>query len=923
MSYLAVVALVATLDLAASAGLIDNPIVGDRLRYLDGSHWTASMASTSKYPKGLKIPAKVPGDLISDLYASGLIGNPLYELNWLNSSIWDDNVWTYSTSFKANSKTLLVFDGIKMGAIIKVNGVEIGRATDQFLRYSFRLNRPGLLKDSGNTLDVFFPGSSLHCNGRWMSCTGGWDWAPYTNTQQEGAKTFTKGIWKSVYTVDIATAAIESFVPHVFYQGSHPVLPLEDNTHAGFKVVARVHVWAPVATKATLKIEGSWGAAMKQDFNLPAGSSNVTLSLMARAQSIKLWWPTGLGAQHMFMVNASLSLDGNRSIETSRRIGFKHVALVTGNDTDPSYVANATDQEGSDSHGMMFRVNGAAIMSKGANMIPMEEMEGWMDADAHTVLVKSAVEAKMNTLRVWGGGMFLPDAWYDACDELGILVFHDMQYAQDGHSPQGSAEEDAELRHNIRRLSHHPSIMVWDGCNECIVKMNTSTAIYATFVMTVVAEEDASRAIWPSCPALGWSTGVHKLNSLPNGNILTTPDSKPWIETHGPYQHGTGFPAVNGATKLYMFDSNIPLKIQESPTGFAVENIFASEFGAVVMSSFESMSPTLAPEHWSLHAGQPSDKCSGGFAQECEGSNVMAQRNYPCDNLIYVYFGYQNLNVTGEMPFKKQLFECMIAQALNVKQDIESRMGTNTYGVLVWQLNEIWPTGGWGSLEYGNPRFPGQVIGGRWKPLHYWYRNTLFADVTATCGNGGHCYIRNDKPIPFKGSLTLSSISFSDGEVSVLLNHSVTLPAGAGALQWFQSDAVAAINGSTHVLQARVTGSDGSLMSLNTIPFATPEKMMLSKSNVAVSASTTSDGQMIAHVKTDAVAMYVTLTTLAHGRFEDNSFLVLPPGRDVKFYPQESPHQSLGECRSAFATSLRVEDVSAYRTVDSWAEIII
>merc|ERR1712151_385605 len=103
----------------------------------------------------------------------------------------------------------------------------------------------------------------------------------------------------------------------------------------------------------------------------------------------------------------------------------------------------------------------------------------------------------------------------------------------------------------------------------------------------------------------------------------------------------------------------------------------------------------------------------------------MAQRNYPCDNFIYVYFGKegQNFNVTGEMNFKK-------------------RMSQNTFGIIVWQYNEIWPTGGWGSIEYGNPHFPGQVIGGRWKPLQYWYRKSLFTDIVSTCGQDGWCYVR-------------------------------------------------------------------------------------------------------------------------------------------------------------------------------------
>ena len=98
-----------------------------------------------------------------------------------------------------------------------------------------------------------------------------------------------------------------------------------------------------------------------------------------------------------------------------------------------------------------------------------------------------------------------------------------MQYAQQGHAPLATAEQDAELRHQIRRLSSHPSIIMWDGCNECRVIMNTPTGIYATFVLTVVAEEDKSRSIWPSCPALGWTKGVDRLTVRPNGNTLETP----------------------------------------------------------------------------------------------------------------------------------------------------------------------------------------------------------------------------------------------------------------------------------------------------------------------------------------------------------------------------------------------------------------
>ena len=110
------------------------------------------------------------------------------------------------------------------------------------------------------------------------------------------------------------------------------------------------------------------------------------------------------------------------------------------------------------------------------------------------------------------------------------------------------------------------------------------------------------------------------------------------------------------------------------------------------MSSFESMSATLQPVHWGLHGGQAADNCSSTsiFDKICTGKNVMAQRNYPCDNLVYVYFGYTVPEVVGEALFKKQLYMCMLSQALHIKGDIEARRGRNQIGTIIWQLNEIW-----------------------------------------------------------------------------------------------------------------------------------------------------------------------------------------------------------------------------------------
>ena len=687
----------------------------DSSRYI-GEPWTRCHRVRGGPEVSLSIPARVPGDLISDLQAAGQIGDPYFEKTWLNSSIWHDHLWTYTVRFAASQKViscarsggqvLLVFDGIKMGAHISLDGKPLGIAADQFLRYTFDVTSIIAAVDANaeHTLNVSFD-PMIDVDGRFAACTGGWDWAPYSHTYAGGAHTFSKGIWKSVYLSATwpTSAAILHVVPQITYRGSYPTARLADGAHAGFNVSVRVHLSVRTATQGTLVLTTAWhpGASVRKKVALPAGESNATLHSSASADEIELWWPNGVGnRQQLYNLTVAFvpagAADGSkRMVNASRSVGFRYIALVTGNDTDPSYVASAATSEGTSSHGMFVRVNGVPIYARGANVIPMEELEGRLSAKAHEVMVDAAVASRFNMLRVWGGGMFLPDAFYDACDARGLLVYHDMQYAQSGHAPRASKMQELELRHAIRRLSAHPSIALWDGCNECQVVMSTPTAIYATFVMTVVAQEDASRAIWPSCPALGWTSGVRMLDALPNGHNLTTPKTKATIETHGPYLHGSGFPAVNGDPKLLVFKPSVPIRVSSAPTGIGLPNVFASEFGAAVMSSFESMAPTLAPEHWGLHGGQPDDECPGGFERHCTGPNVMAERNYPCDNLIDVYFGTQPagyFNRTGEAVFKRQLYQCMLAQAIHMKADIETRRSKNEIGLLVWQFNEIWPT---------------------------------------------------------------------------------------------------------------------------------------------------------------------------------------------------------------------------------------
>ena len=278
----------------------------------------------------------------------------------------------------------------------------------------------------------------------------------------------------SVYLLPVAagTAAIAQFVPHTFYAGSHPVSRLADGAHEGFGVHCRVDLWSGAAgAKGTIYVKGGWPGAMvvSQPVSLAAGTSTVNLTLgAAQTLQARLWHPNGHGEQMRYSITATFTpatatttaAEASTST-TSRKLGFRHVALVTVNDTDSAIAAKAATQDGSGQLTMFFRVNGAPMFARGANKIPMELLDGRMSAAGHRRLVQSAADANFNMLRVWGGAIFEPRAFYDACDEFGVMSYHDMMFASGEigtYTPADFAVVQQELQYQIKRLGHHPSI---------------------------------------------------------------------------------------------------------------------------------------------------------------------------------------------------------------------------------------------------------------------------------------------------------------------------------------------------------------------------------------------------------------------------------------------------------------------------------
>lgn len=1002
---------------SGGGGLLDPPLLADggAPLLLDGEEWILNSIDGA-----FTVSSTVPGDIVSDLWRGGIIGDPIKDVNWRDESNGWARGWRYErkfiiepgTSLDGASSALLVLDGLKMSADVYVNNVMISGkgVVDQHLRYEFEISHLLFSPGAQNNLSVVFPFPSedkRNDEGRFMAASGAWDWSPVSNVSTPGGLPYLSfGIWKSVYIVPVKTLSLHSLVVHVFYGPSaqpgnstpYPITPLVDDTAGPWTVRATANVVSGpdgLADGGILMVLGEWGNNTPSMVPIgalaPNSTAAITLDIFVPAGTVRLWWPNGVNGivgsqQPLYQVSASIILRGASvpSIVDFRKIGFRVVAIVTDDDSNPNLLQNKTGSGGLTTR---LRVNGASIWARGSNAIPLDEFAGRADADAYSLHVESAAMAGMNILLIWGGGIWQYSAFYDACDAFGILLYQDLMYSAEGraaHMCQETETQRQEITHNVRRLGSHPSIAMWASSNEL-----GGGGLLSSFAMATVVAEDTSRPVWPASPSSGWATGVDRLFSRPTGeplgvHLASPPEENstiqtgvyymgfqgevatvnngsecsslcgnttgcvvanlqgsscqmrgfgfpvsPWgvtwceaawpldsimplplppapctIETHGPYTGGSGWPAINsGDSKtVYPFNSNVPPSLpipgSQGKYGTSSPGLFTSEFGATSFSSFESMSATLSPQNWGAHG------------------DALYWRSYSQDNIIVSYFGPNavNLSVVGDAAaFSRQLLLSQLASALLIKQTTETMRATNNFGLLLWQLGEIYPTGGWGSLEYSGPRgYPGQVLGGRWKPLHNLLASTLFTDVFIACGAEGQCYVKNDSPIHeiSSGTVILELVSLVSGEPAAQATRlPIKLSLGPAAISFFcaadgsllgpctpwstlLSSASCKSDASDCILFASVVDNgSGDLLASNQCLLAPPSAFLpilrLPGISFKLEQPPPPVGSPIrVSVSAESPALFVTLTTLAQGHFDNNAFF-LSPGKpvDVLFIP--------------------------------------
>ncbi len=455
--------------------------------------WTLTPAPEADVPVDQPVPATVPGCVHTDLLAAGLIPDPYdgdneAKLGWIGES-----GWSYETTFawtdEGASNVDLVCEGLDTVATVTLNGVRLGQTAN--MHRSYRLPATEALREGENRLTVEFEsplryaernrelvGDRPHAYQhpinqiRKMACNFGWDWGPTL---------ITAGIWRPIGLDTWSQARLASVRPVVSVDGT--VVVRADLERAGDQPLLLTATVAGVRASVTVE-------------------QDVELSLTV--PDPKVWWPHGHGDQPLYKLDVTLStLDGTELDRWTRRIGFRSVALDTS----------------ADAHGSAYTlaVNDVPLFVRGTNWIPDDCFPSRITRERYEQRLRQARDAGVTYLRVWGGGIYESDDFYDVADELGLLVGQDFAFACSAYPEEQPLHDEvvAEARENVVRLSAHPSLVTWTGNNECLWghadwgwedKLGGRTwgeGYYLGVLPSIVAELDPSRPYWPGSPYSG------------------------------------------------------------------------------------------------------------------------------------------------------------------------------------------------------------------------------------------------------------------------------------------------------------------------------------------------------------------------------------------------------------------------------------
>lgn len=609
-------------------------------------------------------PAQVPGGVHTDLLALGRIPDPFVGDNekavqWMAESDWEyRRVFEVSEELKAEERVFLVCEGLDTLAEVTLNGQLLGHTENMFREY--RWDVKGLLHTGENELLVRFASPVRFISERQSErplqgvtqaipggphmrkapCQFGWDWGPQLPPI---------GIWKDIRLEGRSIGRLAD----VHLRQQHV------EGRATIEATVQVEQWSGAPLTATLEVTAPDGTRAGATGEV-AAQTGTPLVLTVPVAQPQLWWPNGYGSQPLYRVAVSLHSGAEAVDSDSYQVGLRTVELC-----------QDEDEWG---RSFTFVVNGVPIFAKGSDWIPADSFPTRI-SDRHLEwLIASAAATHQNMLRVWGGGFYEEERFYDLCDRYGILIWQDMVYACSIYpldDPKFVENVRTETLENVRRLRHRASLALWCGNNEMEwgwanwswdrPEWQALKKAYDAFFHHTLPEwigaEDPDHPYWPSSP----SSDIPFQD--PNGQ--NQGDSHYWDVWHG----RKPFTAYR----------------QQYPR-------FMSEFGFQALPPLQTIRTYADEADWNMTS----------YIMEHH------QKNASGNGLMLA-----QMTDTFRMPkdFPSLVYLSMVLQAEGIRYGVEHwrRQRDRVSGTLYWQLNDCWPVASWSSLDYF----------GRWKALHY------------------------------------------------------------------------------------------------------------------------------------------------------------------------------------------------------------
>ena len=772
----------------------------------------------------------LPGDVHHALLADSLIPDPYFGENekvvmWVNETAWSVERRFDAAASDIDGYLTLTLSEVDCIATIFLNGEEVARTDNSFVRNDIDVS--GKVHAGENTLRIDFDIApdvakaradahpfpipftynyqtnglkGIHMNFiRKAACHAGWDW---------GICLMPIGVYGTMSLRKSRLARQES----VQVDQAHGSNSVE------LSIKTRLFAFAHGEVELEHTIDGQ---VIADKIAVQKGENVVTHTVTIH--NPRIWWPSGQGAQPLYELVTNLEGEVTR-----RKIGLRDLQWVIEKDEID--------------HTFKCRINGRDITMMGANWIPADAIPSRATPAVVRDLLESAKAANMNMLRIWGGGQYEPDWFYDLCDELGILIWHDFMFSCMSYPSDRKflASVETEITQQVRRLSHHACIALWCGDNEVIGSLNWYPETKAdpgrylanydrlnSLLHRIVEDEDPVRRFWPSSPSLGYldfSDGWHS---------DTRGDLHYWDVWHS----AKSFDAYR-----------------------TINPRFASEFGFQSFTSMNIIETFAEPKdrNPSSPVMENHQRNNGGNARIIETMNR--------------YFRFPR-------DFEQMVFLSQIQQGLAIKTAIEYWRSTKPrcMGTLYWQINDIWPVASWSSLDYG----------GQWKLMHYMARRFyLPVNVVAVpSSDNAEIALRaiNDTGRPLAIALEVLAVKVSGESRTVFAGNTAVGPDSAITVKTL----VAADLASDEFLYFVWKDAQSAILGANDY-FPKPYKAY-DLVPAAISARWSDrDGSAVLTLESDKTAFFATATVDMPGYFSDNAITLLP-GRPVEltFVPRQ------------------------------------